>query len=261
MIKFKRRPQEPSVLRSSKVSRKKREIERCVRKGIKVPSEHFRLDRHESGQIRGTLWEHQEYKCCYCERKRELKRESDVEHYRPKSGIIEEPGRPGYWWLAYEWTNCLYACKVCNEDYKKHHFPLLQNSPRARRPADNLAKEKPAILNPFDDNPEECIGFDWRDSNNCFVRATPEDIEGRGEKTIKLTGLNRPKLAEERGKLLLLLQGIAGKMDAGKHYGNECLIRDAAREIERETKSNQQFAGFRRAFFRKRGFSQCISNG
>lgn len=259
MIKLKRRPPEPPTLRSKEVARFKRRIEELVRINGNVTSRDFRAYWHED-DIRVTLWEHQDHKCCYCERKRDLKRESDVEHYRPKAGIAEEANHPGYWWLAYEWTNYLYACKACNQGYKKNHFPLLPNSPRATRPEDNLADEKPAILNPFDDNPEECIGFDWRDTNDRFVKATPGDSEGRGGTTIKLTAINDPKLAEDRGKLLLLLQSIAEEMHTGRHLSDQYLIRRARKAIERETKSDQQFAGFRRAFFRKHGLSQYISN-
>lgn len=259
MIKLKRRPPEPPALRYTEVVELKRAIEELIRINGKVTSRNFTTYwlKHN---IKETLWEHQEHKCCYCERKRDLKRESDVEHYRPKAGITEDPGHPGYWWLAYEWTNYLYACKACNEHYKKNHFPLLRNGSRARGPADNLADEKPMILNPFDDDPEECIGFDWKDSNDCFVKATPEDSEGRGDKTIKLTAINDHKLAEERGELLLLLQGIAVQMHTGQYRGNLHLIETAKKAIERETNSDQRFAGFRRAFFRKHGLSQYISN-
>lgn len=259
MIKLKKRPPEPRTLRSRKVATLKRTIEELVRINGNVTSRNF-TTYWLKDDIRETLWEHQEHKCCYCERIRDLKRESDVEHYRPKAGITEDPGHPGYWWLAYEWTNYLYACKACNEHYKKNHFPLLPNGSRARRPADNLAKEKPAILNPFDDDPGECIGFNWIDSDDRLVKPTGEDSEGRGEVTIRLIGLNSSQLAEERGELLLLLQGIAVQMHTGQYCGNLHLIETAKKAIERETNSDQRFAGFRRAFFRKHGLSQYISN-
>ena len=262
MIKLRKRPPIPKTLKSATVKQKEKELADKVATGSRVVSEDF--DHYWlKDDVRRTLWTHHKKKCCYCERKRELTHESDVEHYRPKAGVTKEPDHPGYWWLAYRWNNYLYACKPCNEAHKKNHFPIL--GMRAKSKKDSLSKEKPIIINPIDENPEKFIGFDWFDIANkdekiYLSKATGKDIAGRGKKTIELMQLNRDFLLEERGKLITILLGIATKMMAGKHLGNPKIIKDAASDIKRETSSEQPFSGLRRAFFRKLNLDIYIAN-
>ena len=152
-------------------------------------------------ESRKVLWEHQNSKCCFCEREREEKRESDLEHYRPKAKVDEEPTHLGYWWLTYEWDNYLFSCKPCNESFKGNQFPLLGKGQRAFNVGDNLDLEYPELINPYKENPELAISFDWESCNDLFVKAVSHphsDTEGRGRKTIEIVGLNRPGLPEER---------------------------------------------------------------
>jgi hypothetical protein len=55
-------------------------------------------------------------KCAFCETNTHAGAHKDVEHYRYKSL---------YYWLGYEWTNLLLACQICNRDFKKTQFPLV----------------------------------------------------------------------------------------------------------------------------------------
>src|ERR1044071_9994958 len=69
-------------------------------------------------------------KCCYCETKYPDLDNLDVEHFRPKAGVRQNLTQttdeyPGYYWLAYEWSNLLLSCNPCNRRYKKTFFPLL----------------------------------------------------------------------------------------------------------------------------------------
>ena len=57
-------------------------------------------------------------KCAYCES--DLGDNLDVEHFRPKGGVTEEPGHSGYWWLAHDWTNLLPSCTPCNQTRRQH---------------------------------------------------------------------------------------------------------------------------------------------
>jgi len=51
-------------------------------------------------------------KCAYCER---IEYKPDVEHYRPKKKVTgSQRNNHGYFWLCYEWTNLLPACRDCN---------------------------------------------------------------------------------------------------------------------------------------------------
>jgi len=259
MIKLRPRPLSPEVLMEAKVVVSKATIEQKVAIGAKPISVDF--PSHWLPEPRKLLWEHQNHKCCYCERERDEKRESDLEHFRPKAGLQEDPVHYGYWWLAYDWDNYLFSCKACNQEHKKNQFPLLDGGIRAMGPADNLLSENPILINPFDDNPEQFIGFDWEDSNGFFVKATATatDANERGKKTILIVGLNRKGLPEERAGFLLTLEAITTKMHAAKYLGKPILIDDAKKDIERESSSTKQFAGFRRAYFRKVGLGQYIA--
>jgi hypothetical protein len=64
---------------------------------------------------REPLFRETQWKCAYCESIKERDREGDVEHFRPKSV---------YWWLACCYDNYLFACKICNSDWKGNAFPI-----------------------------------------------------------------------------------------------------------------------------------------
>lgn len=61
-------------------------------------------------------------KCAYCESKITAIYNGDIEHFRPKGEIHEAtPKKPGYFWLAAEWDNLLFACPFCNQT-NTHEF-------------------------------------------------------------------------------------------------------------------------------------------
>ncbi|WP_108809012.1 hypothetical protein [Aquimarina spinulae] len=61
-------------------------------------------------------------KCAYCESKITAIYNGDIEHFRPKGKIQEaSPSKPGYFWLASEWENLLFACPFCNQT-NTHEF-------------------------------------------------------------------------------------------------------------------------------------------
>jgi hypothetical protein len=147
-------------------------------------------------------------KCAYCERITK----ADVEHYRPKKGVNEDKAHDGYYWLCYEWTNLIPACVKCNRDGGKHNqFPILGS--RLYSPifllnqeldlVENkilsipLDKEKPFLLHPEKDNPEDFFIFEL-DPNGEGIRIKGVDIDNRGEKTIEICILNRQELRIER---------------------------------------------------------------
>ncbi len=57
-------------------------------------------------------------KCAYCESKVVAQSHLEVEHFRPKKRVSDRPAHPGYYWLAYEWTNLYLSCKLCNGRYR-----------------------------------------------------------------------------------------------------------------------------------------------
>jgi uncharacterized protein (TIGR02646 family) len=146
-------------------------------------------------------------KCCFCESKVSHVSFGDVEHFRPKAACrssADAPERkPGYYWLAYEWSNLYFACEQCNRRHKRNLFPLEDESARvtSHRDAARLAAERPLYVDPGFDEPEEHIGF-----RREYAKARPGSR--RGTITIEDLGLNREPLSSRRRdhrKLLLTL--------------------------------------------------------
>jgi len=155
-------------------------------------------------------------KCAYCESKYLVTSDTWIEHYRPKSV---------YYWLAYEWSNLLPSCSICNRS-KSDNFPLIydknkiiqppimnhkliQNELRANNL--NLLNESPYILHPKIDDPEKF--FDYRiDENKIGIEIFGIDNEGKndiekkykgkGEATIQICNLNRNELKINRFKII-----------------------------------------------------------
>jgi len=175
--------------------------------------------RREHG-FKVMLAEAQRGKCGFCECKVLPTGRGDVEHYRPKGEVRELPpptargaqgryestpsGRErgavvpggGYWWLAYAWTNWLFACTSCNQDWKRNFFPLTPPAPSI---AEGCEKAEAALLlAPFgDDDPVRHLRYE------ADGQVSARDGSPRGDATIDVCGLAlRPELvrsiAEER---------------------------------------------------------------
>ncbi len=87
-------------------------------------------------------------KCAYCDSNVDATGWGDVEHYRPKRKVEEEPGHSGYYWLCYDPSNLLPSCQKCNQGQgKMNHFPVASNT-RAFQPHD-VPAEVPLLLSPF----------------------------------------------------------------------------------------------------------------
>ncbi len=156
--------------------------------------------------VKSLLLDIQNGKCCFCEQKRPHGREGDVEHFRPKTGFRVDTEsslqKPGYYWLAYDFDNLFYACKVCNQEYKKNYFPLSDETKRAFSHNDDWKNEDSLILHPEFDNPSDHIEF-------VAEIAKPKDGSAKGEITIEFAGLNDPKLVEQRFEYLKILRKLA----------------------------------------------------
>ncbi len=113
-------------------------------------------------------------KCAYCESYLSSSgTEWEVEHYRPKATVVswQSPQAPdfkdqpdseyGYYRLAYNPANYLGACGSCNGP-KRNYFPVLTRRQLTTTDSQELAREKPLLINPLDPNdpdPEELIEF------------------------------------------------------------------------------------------------------
>jgi uncharacterized protein (TIGR02646 family) len=257
MIQLKKRPPIPKTLASSAVTKLKAELEERVSKGEHIASEGF--PRHWSNSdVKKAVYDMHRGKCCYCERTRDERREPDTEHFRPKAKV-DGIDHPGYWWLAYDWGNYFFSCKKCNEEHKKNQFPLLEESARAMGPNDDLEKEQPYLINPEKEDPERFIGFDWQRAYGVFVKAVGIDDQGRGDMTIRITGVNQGTLPEERAEQVKFLAHVTDTMKWALREGKQGAIDEAAAIIRDATDSERIFAGFRRAFFRGQGLGKYVS--
>jgi len=157
-------------------------------------SKKFSFDNKIYGHatVKSALRKAQFDKCCFCERRTEI---GDVEHFRGKGGFQQKEGdklgKPGYYWLAYDWDNLLFACEKCNRSFKKNYFPLSNPRQRAKSHHDKLNLEKPLFIHPVNEEPEKFIEF---------IGSVPRAKDGneKGKVTIERIGLTRPFLDEER---------------------------------------------------------------
>jgi hypothetical protein len=258
MIHLRPRGPTPASLGTPTVTAIKNLIAGKIGRGERVKSKEY-VSHWLKEDVRRPLWTRHGGKCGFCERQRDITRESDIEHFRPKAGISGEASHPGYWWLAYEWTNYLYACKTCNQEWKKNQFPLLPSGIRARAPQDSLPAERAALLDPFEDYPEKCLCYTWQFSNNRLVMVLGTDAAGRGDVTASVVGLNRVPLMEERAELLNSLQTQAWTMIAARRFNDPQTVKEMAKIIRFETDKKRPFAGFRRFYFRGMGLNAYVA--
>lgn len=157
---------------------------------------------YASKEVKEILSKAQHNKCCYCEKRFRAAINLAVEHFRPKSAVRQsrklKEQCPGYYWLAYEWSNLLLSCQDCNSCWKGTLFPLANPKQRARTHLQNISIERPLLISPLTTpSPRNHIRFRLDD-------AEPHTVKGRI--TIDVLGLRRPALREDRLEKLDLLR-------------------------------------------------------
>jgi uncharacterized protein (TIGR02646 family) len=194
--------------------------ENCKEKIRQMTAEQeFSGEYYHNKTVKKALMEIYHRKCAYCESDPTAGAPLQVEHYRPKNGVKEDPSHPGYYWLGHEWTNLLLACPNCNgKGAKSTHFPIEgvrafdhNSGYRADSPA--LIAEKPLLLNPESDEPERHFIF----LSDGKIRGITE----RGKETVALCKLNREPLVLARKKLVdKVLNNIREYLD--DYHKGEC---------------------------------------
>jgi uncharacterized protein (TIGR02646 family) len=162
---------------------------------------------HKSVKV--LLRQLQHGKCCFCEDYIAHVEHGDVEHFRPKGGFQTDEQQPlqtpGYYWLAYDFSNLFYCCQICNQVYKKNYFPLSDESKRVRSHRENFQVENSLLIHPGIDEPEKHLTF-------IGEVIKPLDGSQKGAETIKRAGLDRPELEDDRFvyiKTLRILAAVA----------------------------------------------------
>lgn len=156
---------------------------------------------YKGADVKEQLWLDHHGKCVYCE----CRLNGDyghVEHFRPKRGYTIPPSNvlitPGYYWLAYDWSNLLLSCSKCNISFKANHFALEDESKRNIKKRD-ISGEAPLLINPVAEDPSDHIEFHQH-------IAAPKLIGGvasrKGSHTIELLQLNlRADLVDNRRRV------------------------------------------------------------
>ncbi len=197
--------------------------------------------------VKEALVAAQHSKCCFCESK--VGMDGDVEHYRPKAGFSQGARRriegPGYYWLAYEWSNLLLSCSICNQRFKRSLFPLADPATRARNHRGDTSREAPLFIDPAETDPEEHIGF---------RREIPFPVNGspRGTATIRALGLDREILNERRRDELTELEVLHKlvQLEPGATSDLRALIDEAREILARAVSDAGEFSSMVRATFR-----------
>jgi uncharacterized protein (TIGR02646 family) len=216
MIRIQKSPTAPAPLSSSgqRHRRKLEELYEANPAACQVPDNKVleaRQSIYKDERVKQQLRTDQHNKCCYCETKDFTSTSyGDVEHFRPKGGYQQERTdaltKPGYYWLAYEWSNLYFACTRCNSDYKGNYFPLRVPAARARSHADMLSLEQPLLPDPASEDPAAHL---------TFVEDAVKPLDARGAACVEAYGLDRPELIKQRIEHLQDLQNarIVGALD------------------------------------------------
>lgn len=197
-------------------------------------------------EVKEQLKKDQFGKCCFCEGKFEAFSAGDVEHFRPKAALLKEgdttPTLPGYYWLAYDWNNLLFSCERCNRSHKRNSFPLENEALRvsSHLQADQLDREKPLLINPTLEDPEEHITFEGEVPK-------PKNGSHRGELSIECYGLDRKELCDARHRYLKRIKLLWEILEAG---GGDSAKRKEIEQVLFEARSPEsQFSAMIRANF------------
>ena len=201
MIRITRPPSPPAIL-----LRRGRQATEALKAAFDVAPDKYLLGELTFGEdfdpriygapsVKDALRTMQHGKCAFCESSFGHVAYGDVEHYCPKGGFkqrVEDPlGRPGYYWLVYDWDNLFFSCQLCNQRFKQNLFPLENPQQRAWSHHEDIVLEKPLLLNPATHEPAHFLSF--RRETVYPINKNPV-----AQTTIEILGLNREELIERR---------------------------------------------------------------
>lgn len=146
--------------------------------------------RYNHKEVKTSLKKMFYKKCAFCESHITHIDYGQIEHFQPKSKYPE---------LCFEWNNFLLSCSVCNGKANKgDKFPL--------------ENEGGPFIHPVDENPQDFFKFEYDEVTKNFLLFP---INQRAETTLKILGLNREDLVENRTielrKILFFLEKLIGE--------------------------------------------------
>jgi len=192
----------------------------------------------------------QRAKCVWCEQRRSWKGELHVDHLRPKGvvstwegeppEISDEPPRevfvqqPGYWWLAYTWSNWNLACVGCNAHWKRC---LLPRAPAPHCHIEGVEQHETLhLLDPTQD-------FRTRDHFQWDFLGYMHSKSPVGRATIITCGLNRRELVAARLSKVPDVQRAIEHFEAALASGHDDAMDREARRLAQLGAAHAEFAG------------------
>lgn len=182
------------------------------------------------------------YKCWYSESKNSGS-DKDVDHFRPKGSVAEDPNHEGYWWLAFDWLNYRYSCTWCNQRRvdienctdggKWDHFPLSLGSFRAMKEGDDHNDEDVELLDPIDPHDWKLLTF------RSDGQPTPSKPEGtreycRAKVSIWFYHLDRREFVRDRRDLAGRVQRLIQHMEILRMQITQPKMRQLYKDQEKE---------------------------
>jgi uncharacterized protein (TIGR02646 family) len=197
----------------------------------------FGFGAYKLTPVKDTLNETFHYKCAYCESSFAATQPLDVEHFRPKSGVLvgTELVWGVYFWLAAMWGNLLPSCTDCNRPRKQkladgseqtlgkaNQFPISSEGKRAAKEGEEKA-ERRLLVHPCLDDPSKHLVFE------------PEGIVSwktrKGRESIRVYALLRRGPVQARKDFQLevlthitIARGLARELENGPNARLEALL-------------------------------------
>jgi uncharacterized protein (TIGR02646 family) len=200
---------------------------------------------------------------CWYSESRNATADNNVDHFRPKKGVAEDPTHEGYWWLAFVWRNFRYSSQWCNQRRvdrnggtsggKSEHFPLCNGSIRARQEADDIDLESPELLDPID--PEDWKLLTFRQDGHPTPASPPGMIDHkRAATSIEVYHLHCNELVNERrvlaGRIERLVQELEKLRPNIQNPSERTLYRDRQIELLRAIDHDSEYSAAARAYAR-----------
>ena len=193
---------------------------------------------YNNSDLRVALEELFEFKCAYCGYDVSSS-QWEIEHFRPKGAVFDSKNHPGYYWLAYTWSNLYLSCTYCNQrrkdkplygdsstartDGKGTQFPLADEKDLVFSHNGDISDESPLLLDPCIDDPEDHLIYD------PFGNIIPLGRSLRGSATIRIFHLDRRRLAKARKKVI---EAIASLLEIKQGLDSKGYVQEAL-ELER----------------------------
>ena len=186
----------------------------------------FTFAAYKLDPVKKALNEAFHFKCAYCESSIEGTQPLDVEHFRPKSGVLAGTQLVWgvYYWLAASWGNLLPSCTDCNRPRrqalpdgseltlgKANQFPISSEAKRAAKEGQEKVEGR-LLVHPCFDDPSKHFVFQSDGIISWKSR--------KGRESIQVYALLRRGLVNRRKELELevrthtsIARGLARKLE------------------------------------------------